>query len=71
MATVNALLEVDDALLTDRNASEEIMQRGVGKRVVIVGHFPFIPKVRRAVGHLDVLELDPGAASSLRRQPPR
>jgi uncharacterized protein (DUF4213/DUF364 family) len=28
--------------------------------VVIVGHFPFIPRVRRAVGHLDVLELDPG-----------
>lgn len=61
MATVNALLEVDDASLTDRNASAEIIQRGQGKRVVIVGHFPFIPKVRRAVGHLDVLELDPGA----------
>jgi uncharacterized protein (DUF4213/DUF364 family) len=61
MATVNALLEVDDALWIDRNASEEIIQRGTGKRVVIVGHFPFIPKVRRAVGHLDVLELDPGA----------
>ena len=61
MATVNALLEVDEALLTDRNASAEIMQRGSGKRVVIIGHFPFIPKVRRAVGHLDVLELDPKA----------
>jgi uncharacterized protein (DUF4213/DUF364 family) len=60
MATVNALLEVDETALTDRNASEEIIQRGEGKRVVIVGHFPFIPRVRRAVGHLDVLELDPG-----------
>ena len=60
MAAVNALLEVDDAALTERNASAEIMQRGAGKRVTIVGHFPFIPKVRRAVGHLDVLELDPG-----------
>jgi len=36
------------------------VQRGKGRRVVIVGHFPFIPSVRRAVGHLDVLELDPG-----------
>ena len=61
MATVNALLEVDGEALIDRNASEEIIQRGEGKRVVIVGHFPFIPKVRRAVGHLDVLELDPSA----------
>lgn len=60
MAAVNALLEVDEAALTDRNASQEIIHRGEGKRVVIVGHFPFIPSVRRAVGHLDVLEIDPG-----------
>lgn len=60
MAAVNALLEVDESKLTDRNASEEIIRRGAGKRVVIVGHFPFIPAVRQAVGHLDVLELDPG-----------
>ena len=60
MATVNALLEVDESSLTDRNASAEIIQRGEGKRVVVVGHFPFVPKVRQAVGHLDVLELDPG-----------
>jgi uncharacterized protein (DUF4213/DUF364 family) len=60
MAAVNALLEVDESRLTDRNASDEIICRGKGKRVVIVGHFPFIPAVRQAVGHLDVLELDPG-----------
>jgi uncharacterized protein (DUF4213/DUF364 family) len=60
MAAVNALLPVDEAALTDRNASQEIIQRGRGKRVVIVGHFPFIPQVRKAVGHLDVLELHPG-----------
>jgi uncharacterized protein (DUF4213/DUF364 family) len=60
MAAVNALLEVDASRLTDRNASEEIIRRAEGKRVVIVGHFPFIPEVRRAAGHLDVLELDPG-----------
>ncbi|MGD8792641.1 MAG: DUF364 domain-containing protein [Anaerolineae bacterium] len=60
MAALNALLEVDEARLTDRNAAQEIVDRGRGKRVVIVGHFPFIPQVRRAVGHLDVLELDPG-----------
>ena len=60
MATVNALLEVQEPSLTDRNASDEILERGKGKRVVIVGHFPFIPSVRQAVGRLDVLELDPG-----------
>jgi len=60
MATVNALMEVDEATLTDRNASEEIIKQGEGKRVVVVGHFPFIPTVRQAVGRLDVLEIDPG-----------
>jgi uncharacterized protein len=60
MAALNGLLEVDEAGLTDRNAADEIIRRGAGKRVVIVGHFPFIPSVRQAVGHLDVLELDPG-----------
>lgn len=62
MATVNALLKPDEDRLTERNAAQEIIQRAVGKRVVIVGHFPFIPQVRRAAGHLDVLELDPGPA---------
>ncbi len=60
MAAVNALLEVDETALTDRNATEEIVGRGAGKRVVIVGHFPFIPTVRQVAAHLDVLELDPG-----------
>jgi uncharacterized protein (DUF4213/DUF364 family) len=60
MAALNALLEVDETGLTDRNAAEEIIKRGEGKRVVIVGHFPFIPTVRQAVAHLDVLELEPG-----------
>jgi uncharacterized protein (DUF4213/DUF364 family) len=60
MATVNALLEVDETALTERNAAKEIIQRGEGKRVVIAGHFPFIPRVRRVAGRLDVLELDPG-----------
>lgn len=60
MAAVNALLDIDESRLVERNAAEEIMHRGEGKRVAIAGHFPFIPKVRRAAAHLDVLELDPG-----------
>lgn len=60
MAAVNALLEMDDAALTDRNAAEEIVRRGEGKRVTIIGHFPFNDTVRRSVRHLDVLEFDPG-----------
>jgi hypothetical protein len=43
-----ALLQVDQSRLTDRNASEEIILRAEGKRVVIVEHLPFI-QVRRRV----------------------
>ena len=60
MAAVNALLSIDEGRLTERNASEEICLRGVNKRVVVVGHFPFLPDVKRRVGKLDVLELTPG-----------
>ncbi len=59
MAAVNALLEVEEAALTEHNAADEIIRRGRGKRVVVVGHFPFLPDVRQAAAHLDVLELDP------------
>jgi uncharacterized protein (DUF4213/DUF364 family) len=62
MAAVNALLPVDQAGLVERNAAQEIIRRGRGKRVAVIGHFPFIPGVRQAVGHLDVLELDPSPA---------
>ena len=41
------------------NAEEILTQYGQGKRVAIVGHFPFIPSLRERVERLDVLELRP------------
>lgn len=60
MATVNALLEVDEASCVELNAAEVIAQRGQGKGVVIVGHFPFIGRLQGSVGQLWVLEQRPG-----------
>ena len=59
LATINALLEIDEAACVQVNASEVILERGAGKRVVIVGHFPFVEQVREAVPQLSVLELHP------------
>ncbi|MCX7670910.1 MAG: DUF4213 domain-containing protein, partial [Anaerolineae bacterium] len=42
-ATINALLEVDEAKCVDLNAEEAILAHGRGRRVAIVGHFPFVP----------------------------
>jgi len=41
------------------NASEVLMKKGAGKNVALVGHFPFIPRLRTAVGNLWVIELHP------------
>ncbi|MEJ2210696.1 MAG: DUF364 domain-containing protein [Anaerolineae bacterium] len=60
MAAFNALLQVDEGPLTEANAEAIILERGTGKRVAIVGHFPFIDRVRRAAADCWVLELRPG-----------
>lgn len=60
MAAFNALLEVDEMACTDVNAAEVILERGTGRRVAIVGHFPFVERVRQAAAACWVLELRPG-----------
>jgi len=59
MATINALLPRQEAQWLDLNAGEVIAQHGADKRVVLVGHFPFIPQLREQVGALWVLEQRP------------
>ncbi len=59
MATINALLPTQEEQWVDLNAGEVITQHGAGKRVALVGHFPFIPRVREQVGVLWVLEQRP------------
>jgi uncharacterized protein (DUF4213/DUF364 family) len=61
MAAFNALLKVDESVLTEINADQIILERGAGRRVAIVGHFPFIDRVRAAAAECWVLELHPGA----------
>jgi uncharacterized protein (DUF4213/DUF364 family) len=59
MATINALLPTQEEQWMDLNAGEVITQHGAGKCVALVGHFPFIPRVREQVGVLWVLEQRP------------
>ena len=58
-AAFNALLEVDEASCVEANAEEVILERGAGRRVAIVGHFPFVERVRQAVEECWVVELRP------------
>ena len=59
MAAFNALLKVDEAACTEVNAEDVILEQGTGRRVAIVGHFPFVERVRRAAAECWVVELHP------------
>jgi uncharacterized protein (DUF4213/DUF364 family) len=60
VAAINALLPLSPERWGDVNAEEVIARHGAGKNVALVGHFPFVPRLREAVGKLWVLELRPG-----------
>ena len=59
MATINSLIEVNEGDCVELNAGDLLTQKGEGKRVVIIGHFPFIPKLRKAAKELWVIERNP------------
>ncbi len=59
VAAINSLLDVDESQSIDTNAVNVLAKYGTGKNVALVGHFPFIPKLREAVGNLWVIEQRP------------
>ena len=59
VAAINALLPQQPRTWTDVNAEEVIADNGEGKSVALIGHFPFVSRLRPRVGELHVLELDP------------
>ena len=61
VAAINSLLEVDESQVVEVNAGDVLRQRGRGKHVVLVGHFPFIPQLRASAAELWVIEQQPGA----------
>ncbi len=60
LAAINASLSQPNPRWTQVDALEVIKSRGKGKTVGLIGHFPFIPKLRPITRQLYVLEKDPG-----------
>jgi uncharacterized protein (DUF4213/DUF364 family) len=56
MAAINSLIDIDESKCIEKNAFEIILERGWRKNVAIVGHFPWIPKLKEKVANLWVLE---------------
>jgi hypothetical protein len=59
MAAINSLIEVEENRCVEKNASEILMEKGQGKDVAVVGHFPFIPELRKKTKNLWVFEQRP------------
>jgi len=56
MATVNSLIDIDESKCIEKNAFEILLEKGKEGNVAVVGHFPWIPKLREKVQNLWVLE---------------
>lgn len=56
MATINSLIDIDESNCVEKNALDIILEMGKGKNVAVVGHFPWIPKLKGTVQNLWVLE---------------
>ena len=59
MATINSLIEIEEKRCAEINAGDLLAKKGQGKRVAIVGHFPFVPQLRSVAEELWVIERKP------------
>jgi uncharacterized protein (DUF4213/DUF364 family) len=59
MAAINSLIEIDDRACVGKNAAEILLEKGEGKDMAVVGHFPFIPRLRERARNLWVFEQRP------------
>lgn len=60
LAALNSLITFNEADSVELNTRELLLERGKGKNVAMIGHFPFTDALRRVAGKLWVLELNPG-----------
>ena len=58
-AAINALLPKTPDDWVDKNAEAVIQKQGSGKKVALVGHFPFVNRLRDQIDQLDVLDQNP------------
>ena len=59
LAAINSLIDIDEARCVRENALDVLAQKGRGKNIAIVGHFPWIPKLRTIARTLWVIEQSP------------
>ncbi len=61
MAAINSLLDVDESQGVEINAAEVLAREGEEKNIAVVGHFPFVDRLRALARNLWVIEQRPQA----------
>ena len=59
MATINSLIDIDKDRCIEGNALDVLARQGGGKKIAIVGHFPWIPQLQTVAKKLWVIEQRP------------
>lgn len=59
MATINSLIDIDETKCVYENAFDILAQKGRGKNIAVVGHFPWTPMLKDIAKKLWVIEQRP------------
>jgi uncharacterized protein len=59
IAAVNSLIEVDESRMEEVNAAEVIAHESKDKNLVVVGHFPFVERMKSIANNCWVIEKRP------------
>jgi len=59
MAAINSLIDIDEASCVEENAFDILAREGLDKKIAIVGHFPWVSKLRTVAKRLWVIEQRP------------
>jgi uncharacterized protein (DUF4213/DUF364 family) len=59
MAAINSLIDINEAMCVRENAFDVLARKGKNRNVAIVGHFPWVPKLRKIARTLWVIEQRP------------
>jgi len=70
LASINSLIEVDKERCVELNGGDLLVEKGKGKNVVIIGHFPFIDKLRGISSELTIIEKKIPVKEILRKKMP-
>jgi uncharacterized protein (DUF4213/DUF364 family) len=59
VASISSLLDVDWTKVHVQRTSDVLIERSRGKKVTMVGHFPFTERIKKEASHLDELGIEP------------